>query len=93
MKRPAIKLQFKQHNSHSNKITDTVYCESFSVTYTGYMAIHYFDGGYNCVKRIEDLVCVTMVEKLSIMDKESFEDHKQSYPSIYAPTKDPRFFY
>ena len=93
MTRTAIKLEFKKHNSLSNKIIDTVYCESFHVTSTGYVSVNHFDGGYNCVHKVEDIVCVTMVEKTSIMDKKSLERHQQAYPSIYDPTKDPRFFY
>lgn len=93
MKRTAIKLEFKAHNSLSNRIVHTVYCESFSITSTGYVEVNHFDGGYTCIHKIEDIVCVTMVEKDSRMNEEFLEDHKQMYPSIYDPTKNPKFFH
>lgn len=94
MERTAIKLEFKKHNSISNAIIDTVYCESFYTTSTGYVAVNHFDGGYNCVHKVEDIVCVSMVLKDSTFkDEEDLQNHKEAYPSIYNPTIDQRFFY
>ena len=94
MERTVIKLEFKKHNSSSNEIVNTVYCESFYITFTGYVAVNHFDGGYNCVHKVEDIVCVSMVQKSSIFkNEEEYEDHKEAYPEIYDPTQDNRFFY
>jgi len=71
----AIALTF-EHNGKE----EIEYCENFEITTTGYVAIDYFDGGYNCVYRKEDLKSAKMELRKSLFpDMESYLQWKNAY--------------
>ena len=89
MKRECIAIRFKKHNSYNRNALTTVYAESFEITTTGYVAINYFDGGYNCAHKAEDIVAVYIAKRESMFkDVETLEYHMNNYPDIYNPTYD-----
>lgn len=61
MERTAIELTIQSKDSRS-----TLYCEGFRVTSTGYLAIDFFDGGYSCCIKLQNLVSVRTVQRHSL---------------------------
>lgn len=63
MERTAIELTIQEKDQRN-----TLYCEGFKVTSTGYLAIDFFDGGYSCCIKLQNLVSVRTVQRHSIFN-------------------------
>lgn len=75
MERMAIELTFERSGKEYVE-----HCENFKITSTGYVAIDYFDGGYNCVYKANELKGAKMVLKKSVFpDMESYLYWKNAY--------------